>query len=87
MEQNECESNVEMVDVVTQIHVILVALVVLITCVSAPKSFDGGGKFVIVETTSLHVVGFKRNYPRVRWRHTFLSWVGNMVILNLFAPG
>mgnify|MGYP007129904765 CR=1 FL=1 len=33
VEQNECESNVEMVDVVTQIHVILVALVVLITSV------------------------------------------------------
>ena len=85
MDQYDAESN--MIYVVTQIHVILVALVVLITCVSAPKSFDGGGKFVIVETTSLHVVGFKRNYPRVRWRHTFLSWVGNMVILNLFAPG
>ena len=51
-----------MVDV-TQIHVILVVLIVLITCLSATKSFDGGVCFLIIETTPLHVIGSKRNYP------------------------
>ena len=60
----ELESNAKIIsDVLPQIHVILVALVVLLTWVYATKLFDGGGRFLIVETTSLHVVGSKRNCP------------------------
>ena len=84
-----------MVDVVTQIHVTLVALVVLITWVSTAKSFAGGGCFWTVETTSLLVVrskltynfflGWENGYIKFvpTWVQTYISYrVGKMVTLN-----
>ena len=74
MDQYDAESN--MIYVVTQIHVNLVALVVLITSVSTTYSFDGGGCFVIIEMKSLHEFGSKRNDSWARCKHTLLSHLG-----------